>query len=70
MITEAILANPKKKAKLQEIYEYMTENYEYFYNRSQLDDERRKQWTNSVRHKLSSHGNVGNSKRKSISIFN
>lgn len=60
LITEAILDQPAKKAKLQEIYEYMIQHYEYFQNRSKAKDERRKQWTNSVRHNLSSHGDVGN----------
>ena len=53
MITDAILDRPGYKAKLSDIYTFMINNYPYFHERQ--DMEGRKQWSNSVRHNLSSH---------------
>jgi len=57
MITDAILSNLDSngnyKAKLSDIYTFMINEYEYFNKRQDMDG--RKQWSNSVRHNLSSH---------------
>ena len=53
MITDAILSKAGYRAKLSDIYTFMINEYEYFNKRQDMDG--RKQWSNSVRHNLSSH---------------
>merc|ERR1712110_1367897 len=53
MITDAILSKPGYRAKLSDIYTYMIKTYPYFSERQDMNG--RKQWSNSVRHNLSSH---------------
>jgi len=53
MITDAIISKSGNKAKLSDIYTFMINEYEYFNKRQDMDG--RKQWSNSVRHNLSSH---------------
>jgi len=53
MISKAIVSKDNNRARLSDIYDYMILNYSYFADRQDLES--RKQWTNSVRHNLSSH---------------
>ena len=65
MITDAILSKEGYKAKLNDIYTYMINNFKYFEERQ--DMEGRKQWSNSVRHNLSSHKDMFRNEKEDTS---
>merc|ERR1712131_242898 len=53
LITQAISSSPKKKMTLNQIYDWLTNNIQYFSERT--NTEKSAGWKNSIRHNLSLH---------------
>jgi len=53
LITQAISSSPKKKMTLNQIYDWLTNNIQYFSERT--NSEKSAGWKNSIRHNLSLH---------------